>query len=377
MGTIGCELEVLVLNGEGKPVTREEFLEIVNEVLGGRPIFDPCTREVVGVQTGKNIVLKTDTTSMIWEFSLPPSTSLNDVLNMVERSISLINELGFRVYPRAYYPNPGLQWYSRNVSPRGHYRLLQWYGYKHWKIASMASTQIWIEVEKEKLPKALSIINAISPALLFKFSNSECCSWREYRVELWRQFAEDSWASIPRTWLPKLFRNWTDILNYVFSGKLQEASNCKDLSGYTLKELATELEEREGRALGRTFDMKPTTIESHEIIGGMQRWMFNPAIPRWTVSRVPPNWLSEHIRGNVDPFLKSLDRTFIEVRFLPSLATSIEKLRNVMELILQILDNDPMEIEVSEDVVQQEYISAAKGFKPVLTSEILEKLLRK
>lgn len=363
-----------------EPLTRTEFLRIIEEELKGEILRDPCTNDIVGTRLENNVTLKTDTTSMIWEFSFPPVTNTKSLINQIYKVRELISELGLQLYPSGYYPNPGIKWYIRNASPRGHYRLLHWYGYSHWKIASMASTQIWLEVPVNALPRTLSLINAISPSILEKFANSECCSWKEYRVELWRQFAITSWATVPETWLPKVFRSWKDILDYLFSGRLQETSMCKDLSGYSLNELASMLMESSGQVLARSFDMSLSTASSREIIEGMQRWIFNPAIPRWWSSRnIPNEWLTEYLRGNTEPFVESLERTFIEVRFLPTLATTPEKLHDVIETLVQVLDaGRDVEVDLNiEPIIKHEYLEAAKGIKPKSSNRILEKLTKR
>ena len=342
---IGLELEALAV--VPKPLERDEWLKVL-ERLDGEELLDPCTRQPVGKKT-KEFTVKTDTTSAIIEVSVEPGK------DAVERAFQALESLGLKFYDKGYYPNPGPRWYLRNATPRGHYRLLHWYGYQHWRIATMASSQIWIDVKKEELPKVLDAINKASPWLLKKYSNSPFAGWKEYRVRAWQLFSEGSWASLPYPWAPKAFSSWKDVLYDLLSGAPQEAEPCLDLSPNTWEELAEGFER--GKAFARRADMGTSFASREGVLKGMQRWSFRPAIARWKVGEAKPKAFKALLEGDVRPFLDSLEKVMVEVRVLPFLPK--ERLEEAIEDLLRIAEVEPPEVGDLE--LRHAFVRAAKG----------------
>ena len=341
------ELEAILLR-EASPVTRKEFLEML-ERLEGKEVRDPCTGQVVGVEKD-GTVIKSDTTSAIVEISVGPKNSFEELVEEAFGILEEIKDMGFKIYDKGYFPSPGKRWYLRNATPRGHYRLLHWYGYSHWEIATMASSQIWIDVKD--LPWALSAINTWSPILLERFWNSPFNGWKEYRIKAWMDFSKTSWASPPNVWAPKPFSSYEEILWDLLSGSLQEAEPCKDLSALTLEELAEGYES--GEVFARNVDMGFAVAKREEVSNGMQRWVFRPAIARW--KGVPsPKAFKDLLEGNGNNFFKGL-KTMVEVRFLPFLPK--ERLLEAYEAIMETLDRGPREVEPSRLIY--EYLRAAR-----------------
>jgi len=342
---IGLELEALA--AKPKLMEREEWLRVL-EGVEGEELKDPCTNQLVG-KRGKGFVLKTDTTSAIIEVSVDPGS------RAVERAFAVLESLGLELYERAYYPNPGLRWYLKNATPRAHYRLLHWYGYQHWRIATMASSQIWIDVGKEDLPRALDALNKASPWLIKKYWNSPYAGWREYRVRAWQLFSEGAWASMPYPWAPKPFSSWRDVLTDLLSGSPQEAFPCLDLSLSSWAELAEAF--KSGRVPARRADMGFGEASREGVLEGMQRWSFRPAIARWRVGEVRPEALSSLLEGDVRPFLESLEKVMIEVRLLPFLPK--ERLEEAVEDVVRIASLEPPEVPWAE--LREAYVRAAAG----------------
>ncbi len=344
---MGLELEAILFR-EDEPVTREEFLRII-ERFDGEEVRDPCTNQIVGKKM-KDITIKSDTTSAIMEISLEPKNSFEDLVEEAFNILEEVKEMGFKVYDKGYFPSPGKRWYLRNATPRGHYRLLHWYGYSHWEIATMASSQIWIDVKD--LTYALSAINTWSPVLLERFWNSPFNGWREYRVKAWIDFSKTSWACPPNTWAPRPFSSPNEIILDILSGNLQEAEPCKDLSALTLRELAESYEK--GEVFARDVNMGITKASREEVSNGMQRWVFRPAIARW--KGIPNSRaFKDLLEGDENSFFKGL-KTMVEVRFLPFLPKG--RLIEAYEAIMEVLDKGPRDVEPSR--LLYEYLKAAR-----------------
>ncbi len=371
----GAEYEVLVRKN-GNAVTRSTWLEALNSVPG-REVMDPCSRQLIGKRTNLGL-LKTDTTSAILELSISPTNSIDGLLRAFAEFHELIqNNLNFEIYDKAYLPFPSLEWYLKNATPRGHYRLLQWYGYEHWRISRMASTQIWIDVRPKDLPCVLNAINNAAPWLLSKFSNSPCCGWKEYRVASWILFARRSWASIPNVWAPKSFTDWTDVVLDILSGKPQEAEGCKDLSMNNIKELAHHLSVN-GFAPARDINMGIVRASTKDMLKGMQRWTFRPAIARWSIAdKVRDDWLERLLLDkDISPFLNTLSKTFIEVRFPPYLEE--ERLLELLLYIESISKNCEASPTLDSYTLRYWYVKAAKGETPPRElSEWVERVIRR
>ena len=342
------ELEAIILRN-GSPITRKDFAELL-ESFEGELVKDPCTNQAVGKDLGE-VVIKSDTTSAILEISLRPKKDFQDLVEQAFNVLDEVKERGFEVYDKAYYPNPGRRWYLRNATPRGHYRLLHWYGYSHWEIATMASSQIWLDVKD--LPEALSAINAWSPVLLKRFWNSPFNGWREYRVKAWIDFSKTSWATPPLTWAPKTFSTWEEVLWDILSGSLQEAEPCKDLSALKLEELAEAY--YVGEIFARDVNMALTKAKREEVSEGMQRWVFRPAIARWKGTPSPSSF-KDLLNGNAKTFFNSVEKLMIEVRFLPFLPK--ERLSEAFEALMEALDRGPREVEDKRLIY--EYLKAAR-----------------
>jgi len=352
---VGLELEVLALSGK-EPLTRQEWLTILEEVKGTY-LKDECTQQIVGKVTQWGSI-KTDTTSVIIEASLKPGP-LNAVISRVHDFIQVVEDSGLKLYPHAYLPHPTLEWYLRNATPRGHYRLLQWYGYDHWRISTMASTQIWLDVSIDDLPCALNSINVSAPLLLEKYANSPCCGWKEYRVKAWELFSKNSWVSIPHGWLPRSYKSWDDVIYDLLSGHPQEAKGCKDLSPNSFREMAIELSEF-GTTKARDVTMAVTNVSSFEILEGMQRWSFRPAIVRWKVGRIKDSWLYDLlIEGTTATLIKGIEKTMIEVRFLPTLSPHL--IEEAVNDLLTIKENCEELPVFSAQFLEWQHVRAAKG----------------
>jgi len=343
---VGLELEALAV--EPEPMDRERWLKLLGEV-DGEELKDPCTGQVIGKRTNE-FVVKTDTTSAIIEISVEPGPKA------ISKAFQALELLGVRPYARAYYPPPGRRWYLKNATPRGHYRLLHWYGYSHWEIATMASSQVWLDVSKEELPRVLDAINKASPWLLKKYSNSPFAGWKEYRVRAWQLFSERSWASAPYPWAPKPFSGWADVLEDLTSGAPQEAEPCLDLSLNAWEELAEAF--AKGKVLARRADMGLAYATPQGVLKGMQRWTFRPAIARWRPKPSPrPEALKGALEGNPKPFLDSLEKVMVEVRLLPYLPQ--ERLEEAVEDLLKLARAEPPEVGWAE--LREAYVRAAMG----------------
>jgi hypothetical protein len=357
---IGLELEALAV--KPRPLERREWLKVLERVEG-EEVLDPCTNQLVGKKT-KEFLIKTDTTSAIIEVSVEPGREV------VERAFQALEELGLDFYERAYYPNPGRRWYLRNATPRGHYSLLQRYGYEHWRIATMASSQVWLDVRKEELPRALDALNKASPWLIERFWNSPYAGWKEYRVKAWIDFSANSWVAPPFPWAPKTYSSWEDVLADYSSGRPQEVPDCLDLSHYSWEELAEDFER--GRLLGRRADMGFGEAKREDLLKGMQRWTFRPAIPRWKASEARPEAVKGLLGDDPRAFLDSLEKVMVEVRLLPYLPK--ERLLEAVETLQALLEAEPP--EVSDFELREAYLRAAKGLPLPEWAKWPEKALR-
>ncbi|UXD22442.1 hypothetical protein IPA_04835 [Ignicoccus pacificus DSM 13166] len=367
---LGLEIETLITKN-GNLVTRsiwEETLTSEDSI-----IKDPCSRQPVGFKKDFGIV-KTDTTSAIVEVSIEPGP-LEAILNRAEDFYLWLEGLGYTSLDVAYLPPPGIRWYLKNATPRGHYRLLQWYGYNHHKIATMASTQIWIDVGKEDLPMVLNALNVASPFLISKYSNSPCCGWKEYRVRAWIDFASNSWAAIPDAWAPYSYSSWYEVLSRLFSGVPQEAEPCKDLSLHTFESLSHELLEF-NEVKARDVSMGVVKANNIEILEGMQRWNFGPAIARWKSSLPRSDWLFSFLEGDISSFINSLDKVMIEVRLFPKL--SLSRLHEAILDVLMIAENSSELDMMNPNVLKHLYIRAARGEDlPSYYTRMVERVLRR
>ncbi len=328
---IGLELEHLILHN-GRPLERGAWLKAL-EKIEGKEILEPLNGSLIGKEVD-GAVIKTDTTSAILELSLPPTREVRDSIELRRKLLGEVLEalsrlgINAKIYEKAYLP-PSRSWYLRNATPRSHYRLLQWYGYSHYKISLMASSQVWIDVKPERLTCVLNALNAFSPYVISRFSNSPYAGWREYRVKAWIEFTETSWAAVRDAWAPKVRRNLREWILHILSGELQEGEKeglPVDLYGNTLEELIAD------NGVGRDASMKEHKVGEIELIEGMQRWLFGPAIPRWKASK---GLVSSALKGD-DP-TKHLERAFVEFRALPYLDD--RSLEQAVELLITISDN--------------------------------------
>ncbi len=350
---IGLELEHLILNND-KPLRRREWLKALS-VIEGREVREPLNGSIIGKELD-GAVVKTDTTSAILELSLPPTDDVRDALELrnklLKEILEVLNKVGVnaRVYQKAYL-QPSRSWYLLNATPRSHYRLLQWYGYSHHEISLMASSQVWLDVRREKLACVLNALNYASPYMIVKYANSPFSGWKEYRVMAWIKFTRTSWAAIEDAWAPKVKRDLKEWILHILSGELQEGEKGDlpvDLYGNSLSDLLND------RGVGRDASMREHRVGEAELIEGMQRWLFGPAIPRWKAER---GLIRAALEGE-DPS-KYINKSFVEFRALPYLGD--DKLEEAIELLIKIAENcESLDFKEDRYSLKYWYLKAAK-----------------
>ncbi len=364
MRKFGAELEILVVDENGIPITWSNWLNLKSEFSKLIPSKKEI-RDMTGTYLGYEIpglgTIGLDSSAALFEIGIEPSndvdSAMEKILKLLEITEKALNKKNFKILWKSQYP--GLidrENYNLRFSRRGLYPILRkiW-GWHHHELYLSASFQPAIDVDPSELARVLNAIFVTSPIFIREFGgNGRFRDYFEYRLKAWELMIRDSEVDRDMLGIPGKIQDVRDYLDKLLSIRAKILGNYKHgeriffiepirahevLKGTTGQRLAgvRDMERDE-------FDYEDIHVEGKDLIMQMDWWVFWDA--RWRFGK--RNGRVERDYKNVsDLVLNEIDYSYIEIRHIGT-PSSPAVLRRIFISFSNLFENSGQVLKLAE-----------------------------
>ncbi len=202
MTRFGAELELIVVNENGIPITWEDWLELIPDFEKVLPQFKPNTDILTGAFLGYEIeglgVIGLDSSASLFELAIEPADTIKDAVAKIKELATLVESAikpgNFSILWVSQYPRLiNFEEYLKRYTRRGLYAVIRrFWNWKHHELYLSASFQPAIDVSPDELAEKINAIYATSPVLISTLGGNSHLATHEYRLLAWEKMIRNN-----------------------------------------------------------------------------------------------------------------------------------------------------------------------------------------
>ena len=377
MRKFGAELELLIVNEKGIPITWKNWLDLKSvfiEVLPDKKEIKDITGSFLGFEIPGLGTIGLDSSASLFELGIEPSENIESAMEKISRLIKFVEKTlkhkGYKIFWKSQYPGMiDRENYNRRFSRRGLYPILRkiW-KWDHHELYLSASFQPAIDVDPVELPHVLNAIFVTSPIYISRFGgNGKYLNYYEYRLKAWELMIKNSPIDKNMLGIPYFFTDTKNYLDSLLNTRAKIIGNYKHGERIFFVEPVSGREVihgTTGQKLTKVYDMEKDEfdyenvyIKGNDLILQMDWWVFWDA--RWRFGK-RNGFVRTHWKNPFDLVLNEIDYSYIEIRHIGT-PENPEKLREIFTSFLRLFESSQMILKVAERYELFENLNLARS----------------